>query len=79
MKYVNDQRLHLQQQQVVSVVVERRVALQLPLQVAFVVLQLAFFNCIYRVIAKLNHLCKAANLRRSVNDVQSFLVGQGLL
>ena len=59
--------------------VDRRVALELLEQVAFVVLELAFFDCVGGVVAELNHLCQATDLRWSVYDVKAFSIAQSLL
>ena len=68
---VEDQRLHLREEQVLATVVEACVALELPLQVTLVVLQLARFDSGDSVAAKVDHLRQTADLRGQVGDIKA--------
>jgi hypothetical protein len=59
---VQNERLHLDKDEVVAAVVEGRVAFKLSLQVTLVVLQLALFDGLDAVSAEVDHLTETADL-----------------
>ena len=67
---VEDECLNLYKDQIIATVVETRITLELPLEVALVVLELALFDGVDTVFAEVNHLAEAANLRGHICDVE---------
>ena len=68
---VEDERFDLLEQQHVALVVERRVALKLPLQVLLVVSQLPRLHRLRAVLREADHLRQTADLRGRVHNVES--------
>lgn len=70
---VQDEGLHLDEQQVVTPMLKLSIALELSLKVTLVVLKFALLDCLNTVSAKVEHFGEAAYLRGHVSDVKTLV------